>query len=349
MSNLNGSENKDARMALTSASDEGASQEEKDIPADVREKVLNFCDKVASDHFTFRVDATIKTADGWRKVKYAVQMQNLAYGISYETYQQYAEYIDAEINKALEEKERKKLQNSFTVRALAGELGAILADKQLPYDLYKQLKAENLIRYESREYLEEIDDFTSMPGWYWKDEAVERVRKYAERIATEKEKALAKQIVEERRRKEEEERRIEEEKAQLRQELQGLLATINQALEKKQRIKETDYSPKGEEIQHPLNPKNIYGGGEWFVIEQDRILHILNNGMDGDDWSLNNVRTGGAGAIGFEISKTDEVVNALRRIKEIGEKLQDETPTSYTAAMAKKISQVTGMEVGVEA
>jgi len=322
---------------------------EKDIPADVREKVLNFCDKVASDYYTFTVDAQIKTADGWRKVKYAVQMQNFALGISYETYQQYSAYIDAEINKALEEKERKKLRKSFNVRALAGELGAILADKQLPYDLYKQLKAENLIQYRSREDLEEIDDFTSMPGWNWKDEAVERVRKYAERVATEKEKAMAKQIVEERRVREEEERRKEEERKQLRQELKGLLAIVNKALEQKQRIKETDYVPEGEEIQNPLNPRNIYGSGEWFVIEKDRILYILNNGMDGDDWSLNNVRTGGAGAIGFEIPKTDEVVNALRRIKEIGEKLQDETPSSYTDAMAKRLSQVTGMEVGVEA
>jgi hypothetical protein len=320
-----------------------------DVPADVKEKIRNFCEKVASDYFTFRVDAMIKTADGWRKVKYAVQMQNFAYGISYETYKKYSAYIDPEIDKALEEKERKKLRNSFTVRALAGELGAILYDKQLPYDLYRELKAENLIRYESREDLEEIDDFTSMPGWYWKDEAVERVRKYAFRVATEKEKAIAQEIVEERRRKEEEERRKDEERKQLRQELEGLLATVNKALEKKQRIKETGYTPQGEVIQHPLNPKNIYGGGEWFVIEKDRILHVMNNGMDGDDWSANNVRTGGAGAIGFEISKTDEVVNALKRIKEIGEKLQDEAPSSYADAMAKRLSQATGMEVGVEA
>jgi hypothetical protein len=321
------------------------SSEEKDVPAEIREKVQNFCDKIISDHFAFKVDAQIKTADGWRKVKYAVQMQSFAYGISYETYQKYSAYIDIEIDKALEEKERKKLRNSFTVRALAGELGAILADKQLPYDLYKELKAENLIQYRSQEYLEEIDDFTSAPGWYWKDEAVERVRKYAERIASEKEKTLAKEIVEERKRKEEEERRKEEEKRQLKQELKGLLAIVNKALEEKQRIKETDYEPQGEEIQHPLNPRNIYGSGQWFVIEKDRILHILNNGMDGDDWFVNNVRTGGAGAIGFEIPKTDEVVNALKRIKEIGEKLQDETPTSYTDAMAKRLSQVTGMEV----
>jgi hypothetical protein len=318
---------------------------EENVPADVKVKVQNFCEKVASDYFTFKVDAQIKTADGWRKVKYAVQMQNFAYGISYETYQKYSAYIDAEIDKALEEKERKKLRNSFNVRALAGELGAILYDKQLPYDLYKELIAENLIQYRSREDLEEIDDFLSMPGWYWKDEAVERVRKYAEKIASEKEKAFAQEIVEERKRKEEEERRKEEEKKQLRQELEGLLAIVNKALEQKQRIKETTYSPQGEVIQHPLNPRNIYGGGEWFVIEENRILHVLNNGMDGDDWSANNIRTGGAGAIGFEISKTDEVVNVLRRIKEIGEKLQDETPSSYTDAMAKRLSQVTGMEV----
>jgi hypothetical protein len=301
------------------------SSEEKDVPAEIKEKVQNFCSKVASPGFIFEADTEIfnKALKQRTKVKYALRLGDSAIGISYETYEKYKGYIEVEVNRAVKEREKAKMKNSFVVRALAGEMNAILFAKQLPYDLYRELKAENLIWYYSQDDLEEIDDFTSVPGWRWKDEAVERVRKYAERIASEKEKAFAQEIVEERRRKEEEERRKEEEKRQLKQELKGLLAIVNNALEKKQRIKETDYSPQGEEIQHPLNPRNIYGSGEWFVIEKDRILYILNNGMDGDDWSLNNVRTGGAGAVGFEIPKTDEVMNALKRIKEIGEKLQD--------------------------
>ena len=63
------------------------------------------------------------------------------------------------------------------------------------------------------------------------------------------------------------------------------------------------------------NPQNIYGGGEWFVIGEERIWHVRNNGTDGGDWSLNNVRTGGAGAIGYSVpfdnNLAHRLVNAL--------------------------------------
>lgn len=49
----------------------------------------------------------------------------------------------------------------------------------------------------------------------------------------------------------------------------------------------------------------IYGGGRWFVIENDRLWAVQNNGHDGDDWSRNNVRTGGAGAIGRALPLAD--------------------------------------------
>lgn len=45
---------------------------------------------------------------------------------------------------------------------------------------------------------------------------------------------------------------------------------------------------------------NIYGGGSKIVINK-YIWYIKNNGRDGDDWSQNNVKTGGAGAIGYRI------------------------------------------------
>ena len=53
---------------------------------------------------------------------------------------------------------------------------------------------------------------------------------------------------------------------------------------------------------------DIYGGGNKIVIENSRIWTITNNGMDGDDWGRNNIRTGGAGAIGFYM-EIDEVCN----------------------------------------
>ena len=72
-------------------------------------------------------------------------------------------------------------------------------------------------------------------------------------------------------------------------------------------------TPEGSTI--PLGAgQDIYGGGRWFVLGPDWIWAVANNGMDGDDWSLNNVRTGGAGAIGRCVRTTSELVGQIRRL-----------------------------------
>lgn len=69
-----------------------------------------------------------------------------------------------------------------------------------------------------------------------------------------------------------------------------------------------------------FDTQNIYGGGDWFEITDNEIWYIKNNGMDGDNWANNNVRTGGAGAIGWKINKNEEIVKELESIeKEIKE------------------------------
>lgn len=72
---------------------------------------------------------------------------------------------------------------------------------------------------------------------------------------------------------------------------------------------------EGEVIQHPLNPENVYGGGEWWVIQENWIWHIRNNGHDGDNWSANNVNTGGAGAIGHRVPYSEELAAQIRGLK----------------------------------
>jgi len=59
---------------------------------------------------------------------------------------------------------------------------------------------------------------------------------------------------------------------------------------------------------------NIYGSGGWLVVSDTSIWYIRNNGMDGDNWSNNNVRTGGAGAIGWRIERDEKLVNELNEI-----------------------------------
>lgn len=63
-----------------------------------------------------------------------------------------------------------------------------------------------------------------------------------------------------------------------------------------------------------LDTFNIHGGGERIIIGNDKVWYVRNNGMDGDDWSRNNVRTGGAGAIGWYVPKTPDIEQRIRRV-----------------------------------
>ena len=49
----------------------------------------------------------------------------------------------------------------------------------------------------------------------------------------------------------------------------------------------------------------LYGGGRWFVLGEDRVYAVRNNGHDGDDWRHNTIRTGGAGAYGAWIPRSE--------------------------------------------
>ncbi len=74
------------------------------------------------------------------------------------------------------------------------------------------------------------------------------------------------------------------------------------------------YEPQGKRL---LDTQNLYGGGDWFVVGADYIWYIRNNGADGDDWSRNNVRTGGAGAIGWRVPLNPGWASDLEAIAEI--------------------------------
>ena len=71
--------------------------------------------------------------------------------------------------------------------------------------------------------------------------------------------------------------------------------------------------PKGETIEDPRYPFDIYGNGRKWVIQQDKIWQITNNGMDGDNWGLNNIATGGAGAIGVYLPYSQELRNLITK------------------------------------
>lgn len=82
-------------------------------------------------------------------------------------------------------------------------------------------------------------------------------------------------------------------------------------------IRETGERPSG--LNAPagdrlFDTQDIYGGGDWFVAGPEYLWYVQNNGMDGDNWGLNNVRTGGAGAIGYRVPVTSPLTDELRRL-----------------------------------
>lgn len=74
----------------------------------------------------------------------------------------------------------------------------------------------------------------------------------------------------------------------------------------------------GEEFHFPADGFNIYGGGYGFVIQSDGLWKIQNNGADGDMWSLNNYKTGGAGAIARWYPYDEKIANMIRQYCEKG-------------------------------
>lgn len=85
------------------------------------------------------------------------------------------------------------------------------------------------------------------------------------------------------------------------------------------------------------NGQTIYGGGEWFVIGPELTWFIINNGHDGDDWSRNNVRTGGAGGIGYTLPTTPELTDKILRLT--GYNLDAEKTRKEAAAIAAEAAK----------
>ncbi len=82
-------------------------------------------------------------------------------------------------------------------------------------------------------------------------------------------------------------------------------------------IRETGEKPEGHNDpvgDRLFDTQDMYGSGDWFVLGQEFLWYVQNNGMEGDNWSYNNVRTGGAGAIGYRVPATSSLVAELRRL-----------------------------------
>lgn len=100
-----------------------------------------------------------------------------------------------------------------------------------------------------------------------------------------------------------------DEKRRARRDAQKRLQELIREIQRRGTTPDPWVSPDGQ--RYDVVPQNLYGGGEWFIVSGARCWFIKNNGADGDNWAYNNVRTGGAGAIGRYVDDrkiADEVV-----------------------------------------
>lgn len=77
---------------------------------------------------------------------------------------------------------------------------------------------------------------------------------------------------------------------------------------------------------------NIYGGGYQIRQAGETLFYVNNNGADGDDWSVNNIRTGGAGAYAFqtELANVKEEYNVMMEaVREAAEEKKDLMNTGF--------------------
>lgn len=59
-----------------------------------------------------------------------------------------------------------------------------------------------------------------------------------------------------------------------------------------------------------------FGEGQLFIIENSYIWYIINNGRKDDDYTLNNIKTTGPGAVGFRINYDEKVHDLIKIVSE---------------------------------
>jgi len=141
----------------------------------------------------------------------------------------------------------------------------------------------------TRDMLDDNDDFQTEPGWYLYSSDNRNVS--VTRAFAEIERGVAVVAAEERVAAE-----AEEAEQNRQQEMRRWRDRMAEIIRTQGTRPDGENRPEGKVV---LDTSNIYGGGDWFAIGEDKIWYVRNNGMDGDNWSNNNVRTGGAGAIGW--------------------------------------------------
>lgn len=304
-----------------------------------KERIRQLFEAVANKLYVIRENVTVqnkrctivfvappKKGGYFRGRYYPPTSEEIVGGISEETYNENKDEIER-IRKEVEEQDRKlRIRISWITLALADRL-VVHAGSSWETGL----QYYELVSHVPDHVWKEVGRFFTkvqaggdlehpVSGWViiGKSDA-EKVKEILKELA--KKEATEEHI------KAAQEYKEEEEKARIREARQReIKEQMKQIVEKLETIfRERGEKPAGswrvdgEIVDNPIFPPTIYGTGEWYVIQAEYIWYCINHGMDGDDWSLNNVVTGGAGAIGFRIPYDESVAKLIRELKMLTE------------------------------
>ncbi|MFR4164179.1 MAG: hypothetical protein ACLT0R_16325 [Paraclostridium sordellii] len=83
--------------------------------------------------------------------------------------------------------------------------------------------------------------------------------------------------------------------------------------------------PNRDEIEIIFDDINIHGGGSSIFIKDNKAWNFINNGFDGDMWSMNHIKTWGAGGFGYicDVEYVKDSIDKYKELKEVSNKINE--------------------------
>ncbi len=280
------------------------------LKAAIQEGIINKTKKKLKDYFRYIKNAIVEGhwySNGESVIKEGISTLQ-KYGIDTKEYEGKLEELKAEYKQAKEQREIEDAKRYFIIRNVTDnknigfEVGEII--KSQDGRLGKVIKAWKYYEEDTMSLGYMIDG-----GWI----ICAKCDTYA---VTEEEKRR----FEEKEKRYEERRVIERKISEKEKEIHDAVYNLVHYIRNN-----GDY-PEGRGIQVEgiviYDSFDIYGGGQRIVVDGVTVWGIQNNGGDGDDWSYNNIRTGGAGAIGYKMQINDTCKEFIEKINKLKEELE---------------------------
>lgn len=176
-------------------------------------------------------------------------------------------------------------------------------NEEISEEQQEQVK-EYFKKYKLQDYKNIMNIEGNPQGWMCKEEDTKKVEEILEITETlekqeKQQELIRKQLEEQRKRKDEAMDKLEK--------IFQNQPRPNKFLKKLIKKAKIVYDP-----QDSYYTDHEYGEGQLFIIDDSYIWYIINNGRKDDDYSLNNIKTSGPGAVGFRIAYDEEVHELIK-------------------------------------